>query len=153
MTYQLNTIANAFIRKARDSGNNDLTPMKLLKLVYIAHGWSLGINNRPLFLEEVQAWKYGPVIPELYEQVKQYRSSPIQSELEEPSFNSHIDEGDQALIDQVWNTYGKHDGIRLSSITHKPGTPWDKTWDNRGLQGLIIPTPLIRDHYQQLARA
>lgn len=153
MSYQLNTVANAFIRKARESGRNDLTPMKLLKLVYIAHGWSLGINNRPLFLEEVQAWKFGPVIPELYDQVKQYRSSPIEHELPESSCGNHFDEDDQALIDQVWAKYGQHDGIRLSAITHQPGTPWDTTWDRRGFHGLIIPTPLIRDHYHQLARA
>lgn len=153
MTYELNTVANAFIRKARESGRNDVTPMKLLKLVYIAHGWSLGINNRPLFLEEVEAWKYGPVIPELYDAVKGYRNRPIDHELPESAFGNHIEADDQALIDQVWATYGQHDGIRLSSITHQPDTPWDKTWDRRGFHGLIIPTPMIRDHYQQLARA
>lgn len=152
MSYALNTIANTFIRKAREEGRGDLTPMKLLKLVYIAQGWSLGINNQPLFAEEVEAWKYGPVIPALYHQIKKYRSRPIEAELPQLTQGEHIHEDDQRLLDRVWETYGQHDGITLSSITHQPGTPWDQTWDDRGIHGLIIPPSKIRDHYQRLAQ-
>ena len=53
------------------------TPMQLLKLVYIAHGWTLGICATPLITEQVEAWKYGPVIPDLYQHVKKYGSSSI----------------------------------------------------------------------------
>ncbi len=38
-----------------------LTPMHLLRLVYISHGWMLAIYGRSLFHESVEAWKYGPV--------------------------------------------------------------------------------------------
>lgn len=152
MSYALNTIANTFIRKAREEGRGDLTPMKLLKLVYIAQGWSLGINNQPLFAEEIEAWKYGPVIPALYHQIKQYRSHPVEAELPQPTQGEHIQADDQRLLDRVWETYGQHDGITLSSITHQPGTPWDQTWDDRGIHGLIIPPSKIREHYQRLAQ-
>lgn len=151
MSYALETIANAFIHKAQQEGDTDLTPMKLLKLVYIAHGWSLGLFNRPLFLEEVEAWKYGPVIRDLYRQVKQYGSSPIQHFLPETS-NGHIQEVDQALIDKVWDVYGHQDGLTLSAITHQDGSPWSETWDDRGLHGLIIPTERIRDHYRDMVQ-
>lgn len=151
MSYALNTIANAFIRKAQQEGRGDLTPMKLLKLVYIAHGWSLGLNNKPLFLEEVEAWKYGPVIRELYHSVKHYKNRPIEHPLPEPT-ETAIDSKDQALLDRVWEVYGSKDGITLSSITHRDGSPWSETWDDRGLHGLIIPTPKIRDHYRGMVK-
>ena len=32
-----------------------LTPMQVLKLVYISHGWMLGLHQRPLFEEDVEA--------------------------------------------------------------------------------------------------
>ena len=152
MSYALETIANTFIRKAREEGRGDLTPMKLLKLVYIANGWSLGLNNQPLFADEVEAWKYGPVVPALYHKIKQYRNRSIDRELPEPSGVENIETGDQRLLDRVWNTYGQHSGLTLSSITHKPGTPWDQTWDERGIHGLIIPPSKIREHYQRLAQ-
>ncbi|MAR73670.1 type II toxin-antitoxin system antitoxin SocA domain-containing protein [Halomonas sp.] len=151
MAYALSTIANAFIRMARKQECNDLTPMKLLKLMYIAHGWSLGLFNRPLFVEEVEAWKYGPVIRELYHEVKRYRNRPIDQTLSAP--DESIEDMDEMLLEQVWNAYGHYDGLALSSITHRPNSPWSETWDERGMHGLTIPTPRIREHYQSLATA
>jgi len=43
-----------------------ITPLKLQKLVYFAHGWYLGFTGEPLLNEGIQAWEYGPVIPSLY---------------------------------------------------------------------------------------
>ncbi|WP_157956696.1 Panacea domain-containing protein [Salinicola halimionae] len=151
MSYALETIANDFIRKARATGRNDLTPMKLLKLVYIANGWSLGLNNQPLYADEVEAWKFGPVVPALYHKVKRYRNHPIDAELPQRT-RDVVSPEDQRLLDRIWDTYGQHDGLTLSSITHKPGTPWDQTWDDRGIHGLIIPPSKIREHYQHLAQ-
>ena len=71
-------IANYFIEKSLDSGV-DLTPMKLNKLVYIAHGWYLGLSDRPLIGEAAQAWKYGPVIPSIYHRFKAYGGAQITS--------------------------------------------------------------------------
>jgi len=45
-------VANYLIGKAHSEGDR-ITVMKLLKLVYIAHGWSLGLTGKPLIGEEV----------------------------------------------------------------------------------------------------
>ena len=55
MTYQAVAIANAFIDIGKQNNATDLTPMKLQKLVYFAHGWNLGATGRPLINEEVEA--------------------------------------------------------------------------------------------------
>jgi len=55
-------VANYFIKKSQDDGIA-VTPMQLVKLVYIAHGWHLGLHHSQLLTESIQAWKYGPVIP------------------------------------------------------------------------------------------
>jgi len=55
-------VADDILYLARQA-NNPLTPMQVLKLAYIAHGWQLGLHGRPLINEPVEAWKYGPDLP------------------------------------------------------------------------------------------
>lgn len=42
-----------------------LTKIELYKLCFFAQGWHTAWTGQPLFSEEMQAWKYGPVSPEL----------------------------------------------------------------------------------------
>lgn len=65
MPYQANIIANFFVKKAQEE-QIPLTLMKIIKLVYIAHGWHLAHKKSPLISEPVEAWPYGPVVPSVY---------------------------------------------------------------------------------------
>jgi len=40
-----------------------VSPMKVIKLVCLAHGWCLALAKRPLINERVKAWRFGPVVP------------------------------------------------------------------------------------------
>ena len=53
--------------------------MKVLKLVYMAHGFNLAITDDPLINDRVEAWKFGPVIRPLYGKLKQFGSGAIPS--------------------------------------------------------------------------
>ena len=125
-----------------------LTPMQLLKLVYISHGWMLGLHGRPLLTESVEAWTYGPVVPSVYHAYKRYRNSHISDD--PVDHTADLDASEKDLIEQVWNVYGKYSGIQLSGLTHKPGTPWEITRQRFGV-GAIIPNDLIEDYYRRLA--
>lgn len=158
-------VANFFIAKARIDGS-DITPMQLLKLVYIAHGWSLGILDRPLISNEVEAWRHGPVIPDVYHTFKKYRSSNIseygsdivwssdsQRYIELPT--GKIDDEDfNSLLDKVWEVYKKYSGWELSAITHKENTPWSIVWNrfgkNNNFGNTTIDNDVIKDHYKRL---
>ena len=127
-----------------------LSPMKLIKLVYISHGWMLGLYGRPLIQENVEAWRYGPVIPELYSKVKKFRSKPIRAdevfdELKDETF----DEYESSLMDEVLEIYGRRTAIQLSQLTHSPNSPWDLTYNGHG-RSLVISDQLIEDHYARL---
>ncbi len=159
MAYSSIAVANHFIKKSFESGTR-LTPMQLVKLVYIAHGWYLARTGEPLLSDAVEAWKYGPVIPKLYHQFKQYRDSPITSMAmvmgEGQFFAPEItDPSVAAFLDSVWDVYKNFDGIQLSTLTHQDGTPWFQVWrDQKGFEtrGAVIPNQLIKNHYEQLAR-
>lgn len=148
-------IANYFIKKSLDEGK-ELTPMKLLKLVYIAHGWYLGLTGEPLLNEGVEAWKYGPVVPSVYLEFKKYGNSQIpqlgyiftdQMQIVTPM----VDEDKFEFLNKIWDVYKEYDGLQLSTLTHKTGTPWDMVWNKengKNIQGAIIRNNLIENHYK-----
>ncbi len=74
--YEPALIANYFISMGVIQ-NKNVTPMKLLKLVYIAYAWYYTVFGKTLFRERPEAWKYGPVIPSIYHEFKRFGSSRI----------------------------------------------------------------------------
>lgn len=150
------TVANYFLKKSFDTGI-PLTQMKLLKLVYIAHGWHCGFFGSNLIDDGVEAWKYGPVIPILYRQLKHHGRSTIDSLIR--GFGIAGDESNPcpesltiAVLDEVWRVYSGFTPLQLSNITHQPDTPWDTVWNKNGgseHKGAIIPNKLIGEHYKQ----
>ncbi|MCU8203474.1 DUF4065 domain-containing protein [Vibrio vulnificus] len=158
--YSAKAVANAFLEIAQTEGAK-IEPMKMQKLVYIAHGWALGLMNQPFITEDIQAWKYGPVIQDLYHEFKRYGRDYIVHKatnvsldpktlkiVEETPKLANDDTDAQALVRKVWEVYGKFSGPQLSNITHMPDTPWDITFN--GEHQRVISNDVIRDHYQQL---
>ena len=150
-------IANYFVLKSINTGK-ELSPIKVLKLVYLSHGWYLGLNGKPLISEAVQAWQYGPVVQEVYYSFKNYGSDQITSfarlSLSTVPLPNEKEEKDKELIqflDKIWEIYGDWTGLVLSTLTHEPNSPWDTVWNKQGgkhRKGAIIPNDLIRDYYK-----
>lgn len=147
------TVANRFIALAERDGRR-FTPMQLIKLAYIAHGFSLAINRRPLLNESIEAWRYGPVVPSLYRRLKRYGSRGV-DEVLPPAFfglrTEQLDEDDEKLVDAVFDKYGQLSGTQLSYLTHRPGTPWAENYEP-DTYGAEIDDQQIRAHYQALLR-
>ncbi len=134
-------VANYFLWRAWEE-DMEITPMKLLKLVYIAYGWNLVINRQKLFNETIKAWEHGPVVPSLYHEYKNYGKNPIpkgnyDSEYEYDELSGELKLNDIPIIEDkkitkvlssVWKNYGQRDGIYLSKITHSPSSPWSQVY-------------------------
>lgn len=147
--YDAVTIANRFLELATEQGKR-LTPMQLIKLSYIAHGFSLAIYKRPLLSEGVEAWRYGPVIPSLYRKLKSYGSGPVTGPLAMNWGRSEgLDEPDRELLDAVFAKYGSLTGTQLSYLTHKRGTPWEKAYVP-DMYGVELDEREIQAHYEGL---
>jgi uncharacterized phage-associated protein len=128
MSYSPTTVANYFIENYADDG--ELTPMKLLKLTYIAYGWYLAVSEktRKLLNEQPVAWDYGPVFPSLYSNLKRVGDLKIKDKLPNQSLGEIISEEDKIFLEKIWSIYGKFDGVYLSALTHQEGTPWKEVY-------------------------
>lgn len=141
-------VGNRLLQLARERGIS-LTPMQVLKLVYIAHGWMLALYHRPLIRDTVEAWQYGPVIPRLYSALRQYGGNPVTGTI---GVAGQLDSAAESILKQVLDRYGHLSGPALSRLTHASGTPWAEVYED-GEYGIEIPDDLIEDHYIGLAQA
>lgn len=141
--YSAITIANFFVELAHRTGI-EITPMKLLKLVYLANGWYLAIFDRELIDEPIQAWQYGPVIPSVYHAFKIYGKNPILQPTK--NMDKNITEEDKQLLLAVWEKYKSQTAWDLSELTHQPHSPWEQAW-NSGNR--IIHPESIKQFYKQ----
>ena len=150
------SIANYFLSLSFKEGNL-VSPMKLVKLVYIAHGWHLGLTSRPLIKETTEAWMYGPVVPVIYRAFKPYGNKPIKRlYFESPEVIGDYNRinhsnGLPDFLTEVWNKYKTFSATQLSDLTHQMNTPWFDTWHkNHGAirSGAVIPNDSIMEHYK-----
>ena len=158
-TTSAKAVANHFLREHL----GEISHLKLQKLVYISHGWHLGIFNEPLVEDEcAEAWKYGPVFPSLYDEFKIFGSKPINrlaiEFLDEEDFQPFMPvlNGTKKieLLRKVWNDYKYFSANELSGLTHEDGTPWSETWNKEPkIRNKNIENELIRSHYKQKLQA
>ena len=122
-------VARYFIFRAYEDGRESLmTNMKVQKLLYYTQSLYLALFDEPLFDDEIQAWRYGPVCPPAYRFYSDFEARqlpvPRKDEL------TRISEEVQNLLREVWEYFGEHDAYFLSGLTHLE-FPWKKA--RRGL--------------------
>ncbi|HEB9328872.1 TPA: DUF4065 domain-containing protein [Campylobacter coli] len=120
-------IANEFIR-LNCNKNNILTHMHIQKLVYFAHAMSLATYNKPLVKETFQAWPYGPVNVEIYQELKGSGKDNIISMLKTEDDSAELDENSKKIIHAVYDKFGGKNAWKLSEISHN-NSPWKKVFE------------------------
>jgi len=163
MAHDARAVANFILDYAETQGRR-LTDMALLKILYFAHGWHLAQTGSPLIRNEFEAWKHGPVVRVVYECFRDHGEDPINSRATrfEPQTGRReivgysFSDFESALIKDIFDAYGSLGALRLSDLTHEPGSPWDMIWnapDGRVTLGMRIPNAAIREHFVELLAA
>ncbi len=156
MSHEPLAIANQVLNVARSKGMN-LTIMQLIKLVYIAHGWTLAITDKPLVNELPQAWQHGPVYPAIYNEFRGSGSMPIDRTAMHPfsgsDYTASLDDTEKSIIEQVVDAYGKLHAFELSERTHENGTPWSEVYQGGIGKFKPINNTLIKKHFLDLSQA
>lgn len=172
MPFSPKAVANSILTRCWADGIS-ASPLKLQKLVYYAHGWHLAVVEQKLINRKIEAWKFGPVVPTLFHEFKEFGNQPIErlattfeefgpgpldfapveytieSEAEKKGIPLHP--LTIPVIDRVLEEYGKISAAKLSNMTHEKDGPWDRIW-NAGPDpvddGTDIPNELIKAHFK-----
>lgn len=125
----VNDVALFFIALAQDSGEQ-LTHMKLQKLVYYSQAWYLGMYGESLFNSSIEAWQHGPVCPELYHKFKSFGSNPIELPFSCPDVagcisvvKPNLSDEVYSFLEQIADDYMDLSAFALRNMTHKE-RPW-----------------------------
>ena len=116
--------------------------LKLEKLCYLCYAdYMCKTKGQHLFEDRIYAFKYGPVVDSVYEKYKKFGSLKI-SEVEEIiekqehmkiPLESRILFAENRVqkvwsIDETLKKYGGLPASKLVNITHKEGSPWEKSY-------------------------
>lgn len=99
--------------------------LKLLKLLYYIQGYHLAMFDAPLFNDKMEAWLHGPVVPSVYQWVKNLTDEKLQNEaMNEKQINAlNLHPQQTKLIREVLNIYNKYSAYGLRDKTHTE-MPW-----------------------------
>lgn len=98
-----------------------MSTWKLQKLCYYSQAWSLAWTGEPLFDEDFEAWRNGPVCPELFHVHKGMFS--VDASLLPKADSSALSADEKETIDVVLSNYGDKEPYELRAISHAE-PPW-----------------------------
>ncbi len=143
--YRAQEVAKYVIGECTKAGK-PVDNMKLQKMLYFLWIEYYRQTGKNLFNDEIQAWKYGPVIPAVYWRYRTFIADPIC--LTEPNT---VSQNDASILSPLVMRYNKRDVRSLVGETHAKG-PWKTIYDDgKGMSG-TIPYDMIRDYADSYER-
>jgi len=103
-----------------------LSNLKLQKMMYYCQGGHYKWDNRRLITDnEFEAWKYGPVISEIYHEYSRFGQNDIKliSIPTEEYFENALDDDERETISSIWQQLKEYNAFDLVETSHNE-TPW-----------------------------
>ena len=148
MAHDARAIANLMLCTAHHDGNR-LNQIQLIKLVYFGHAWMLALHGQPLIRQPVEAWEYGPQIPDVWQAFRHHGPHPVTEPA--PVAEPPLSEAEAHIAAQTYRQFGYLTDIRLSQLAHAPGTPWSRVWQANRKRS-IIPNRMLQEYYARKLR-
>lgn len=139
--------------------------LKLQKMIYLAYADYLSLTRKRLFEDEIIAFKYGPVVKEVYDYYKANGSQTIEEQIDDrkyihlnditiPMTLAKILQSDDKkdILNSVKETfirYGSKTAYELVDITHREGSPWDRS-EKLGRNTRITDDLILKYHSVEL---
>lgn len=149
---RVETVVNTLLKFASEN-NHQITHLKLQKLLYFLYGEYLARTGKLLIEEHFEAWQYGPVIPKVYDNYKNFGGNPLGQNYY-PSIDLKTKEEKFFVVNDAdlefwetfnatWKKYGKLNAAQLSTLSHVKGSPWEQT----KMYKAVISSELIKEYF------
>lgn len=99
----------------------EMTHLRLQKLLYYVQGWSLAYRGNPMFTSAVEAWDHGPVVRRVYPLFRAYGKDLIPKK--EGCVPDGLSAADKRFVDAIWANYRQYSASKLRDMTHAED-PW-----------------------------
>lgn len=119
-----------------------ITNLQLQKILYYIQKKYLDSKECRAFPNVIEAWQFGPVVPDVYYYYCGFGSMPIYSFVAQES--ARISDSDMAIINPIIEDKRSMDPWSLVNETHKPGGAWDIIYRGGLGNHQRIPEELIR---------
>lgn len=153
MAHSASLVAVALLRKAMDQ-NIYITQHQLQRMLFFAHGCHLAGYGQPLVEERFEAWKLGPVVPQLfrififYGNRKIFNAGLLQLPQQQDMEASLQPQADKVL-DFTLQTVSVFSDADWQSWAETIIPKWAKSTDTRGIN-LFIDNAEIQKHFKSL---
>jgi uncharacterized phage-associated protein len=137
-------ISNKIINSIDTERGDTISNLKLQKLLYYMQGFHLAVFDSPLFEEEITAWQYGPVVPDIYHHFKVFGSNTLTLNGEEEIIRLSAKE--EELFFDVMNEYGQLGAVKLMNLTHEE-EPWINAFK---VPGSVISNNTMKSFFKTL---
>ena len=137
--YHALEVAKLLLRFAHDD-DDDITNLKLQKLLYYAQGRFLAAYDEPLYVENIVRWTHGPVVPVVYHEYSRFGSNIISRPRQ--SNESRFSARDLRSISATYHVYCGYSASALRKATHEE-MPYKST-SPRG----VISRQKMRDFFR-----
>jgi uncharacterized phage-associated protein len=127
---QVFSVAKELVKLSLSGDEKDpLTNLRLQKLLYYAQAWSLVVRESELFSDDLQAWRWGPVVLAVHRKLPDGQGA---NQINPDTFDDAPNlQGDEAeFVKCVWEAYNQFSALQLSRMTHEE-LPWRKAWGDR----------------------
>ena len=155
--YSPKSIANGLLQRAFNA-KHPTSQLKLQKLSFLSHGYYLAFTDVPLINELFEAWDYGPVCRDLYQEFREFGREPITRLATDVDWDTSSvlpvpepadDPVASKVMDYVTKTYGNVSPFALSELSHKEGWAWDRARksDKFKLKNIDISNDYIKEDF------
>ena len=135
-------VARHIINYVNDQGGA-VSNLKLQKLLYFVQGFFLILKGEPCFDSRIEAWNFGPVVPDVYFKFRSCGSCGIPA----VDFADPIAGKDALLIDEVVDIFRKKSESALVSLVHGQD-PWKDAYGRPGMHK-EIKNKAIKNYFEE----
>lgn len=121
-----------------------ISNLKLQKLLYFVQAQFLVVLGVSAFAEDIEAWDFGPVVPEVYQYFKLWGSSEIPKRVVNGA-NCKIFKRDQEIIDEILKECAPYSANALMNIAHNQ-KPWCEVYEK--YCNNVIKTKKIKEYFE-----